>query len=283
MEGAPVHTGGGSISDDASTIDEDVDPEIGSESLNRSALRAAALLIATGDHPLGASAAELANETGIPRPTAFRILLSLVHSGLLSRDGGTFALGWRTARLGRLADPYRDLLTRVQPLLDGLAADVNESVEFVMFTGPTTQATIAQASSGRLLAPSEQYVGRTFPLHATATGKVLLADLDDHKLKALLPETLEAMTDHTITDREALLNEIAKVRAVGFATLDGELEEGLYVVAVPVPDSAGKPVAGLAVSGLSERMQSTTAEAYVAKMRVTADKLSRVLNGPSSR
>jgi DNA-binding IclR family transcriptional regulator len=171
------------------------DDETGSDSdselnqLNRSALRAASLLISAGEHADGASAAQLALETGVPRPTAFRILLSLVHTGLLARDGGTFKLGWRTAQLGRLADPYRDILPRVQVVLDSLAADVNESVEFVMFTSPTTQETIAQASSSRLLAPSQQYVGRSFPLHATATGKILLATSTTARSAPCCPNT----------------------------------------------------------------------------------------------
>ncbi|MFE5836570.1 IclR family transcriptional regulator [Arthrobacter sp. NPDC056493] len=258
------------------------DDEAGSDSelnqLNRSALRAASILISVGEHPDGASAAQLALETGVPRPTTFRILLSLVHTGLLARDGGTFKLGWRTAQLGRLADPYRDILPRVQVILDSLAAEVNESVEFVMFTSPTTQETIAQASSSRLLAPSQQYVGRSFPLHATATGKLLLSALDDDQLRAFLPERLEVVTPVTITDRQALLAELDTARSQGFATLDGELEEGLFVVAVPVRNAAGKLISGLAASGLSQRMKSMDIGFYVEKLHAAAAKLGTVVS-----
>jgi DNA-binding IclR family transcriptional regulator len=267
------------ISEQVPKVDVD---ETGSDSyldqLNRSALRAASILISVGGHPEGASAAQLAVETGVPRPTTFRILLSLVHTGLLARDGGTFKLGWRTAQLGRLADPYRDILPRVQVILDSLAADVNESVEFVMFTSPTTQETIAQASSTRLLAPSQQYVGRSFPLHATATGKLLLSNLDDDQIRALLPGRLEVMTPVTITDREALLAELDKTRAQGFAALDGELEEGLFVVAVPVRNGEGKLISGLSVSGLSQRMKSTNIHFYVEKLHAAAGKLGKIVS-----
>ncbi|WP_155942974.1 IclR family transcriptional regulator [Mycobacterium sp. 141] len=255
--------------------DRESDP---SNQLNRSALRAASLLIAAGNHPNGASAAELALETGVPRPTAHRLLLSLAHSGLLTRNGGTFALGWRTAALGRLADPYRGILPRVQLVLDRLAAELNESVEYTVFTGPTTQETIAQAASTRLLAPSQRYVGRSFPLHASATGKVLLAGLDDNQIRALLPERLEAITPHTITDREALISQLNQVRTRGYSTLDNELEEGLFVIAVPVRSTSGELVGGLGLSGLDQRLKSVSGESLVERLRSAAAELGEIVS-----
>ncbi len=242
------------------------------EQLNRSALRAAELLIAAGEHPGGASAAVLAEQTDIPRPTAFRILLSLAHTGLLSREGGNFRLGWRTGALGRLADPWRDLAPRLQPFLDELANTFNESVEFVMFTSNSTQETIAQASGSRLLAPSHQYVGRSFPLHASATGKVLLAEQDTAALAAALPLELEALTENTVTSRPVLLEQLQEIKKAGFAVLDGELEEGLYVIAVPVRNGSGEVVASLSVSGLSLRMTKSGVD-YVNRLQHAAAKL----------
>ncbi|MCP3424711.1 IclR family transcriptional regulator [Rothia sp. AR01] len=247
--------------------------------MNRSALRASMLLIAAGDHPGGATAAELAAETGIPRPTAFRLLLSLVHTGLLVREGGSFALGWRIAQLGRAADPYRGLLPRIQAILDRLAADVNESVEYTVFDGLGSQETIAQSASARLLAPSQQYVGRSFPLHASATGKLLLAELGDEDVRALVPDRLEAFTPQTIVDRAELLSELDGVRARGFVTLDNELEEGLFVVAVPVRDGAGTALGGLAASGLDQRMKSTGVRVYVEKLEAASREIARSITG----
>jgi DNA-binding IclR family transcriptional regulator len=249
------------------------------EQMNRSALRAALLLIAAGDHPGGATTAELAAQTGIPRPTAFRLLLSLAHTGLLVREGGEFSLGWRTARLGRLADPYRGILPRIQAILDRLAAEFKESVEYTVFTGSGAQETIAQSSSERLLAPSQQYIGRSFPLHASATGKILLSELDAEQARAVLPEHLEAFTGRTITDRGLLLDELAAARAQGFVTLDNELEEGLFVIAVPVRDEAGEAFAGLAVSGLDQRMKTAGVGSYVARLREAAAEISDIASG----
>jgi DNA-binding IclR family transcriptional regulator len=86
------------------------------------------------------------------------------------------------------------------------------------------------------------------------------------------------LTPLTITDRAALLAELDTARSQGFATLDGELEEGLFVVAVPVRNGAGKLVAGLAVSGLSQRMKSTNIHFYVEKLHAAAAKLGKIVS-----
>lgn len=248
--------------------------------LNRSALRAATLLIAVGNHADGASTAELATETGVPRPTAHRLLLSLAHTGLLQRDGATFTLGWRTAQLGRRADPYRNVLPRIQLVLDRVAAELNESVEYTVFTSSTTQETIAQAESARLLALSQRYVGQSFPLHASATGKLLLASLDDETVRSILPKQLETITAHTIVDREALIAELAETRSRGYATLDNELEEGLFVIAVPVHGPSGDLAAGLGLSGLEQRMKATSTELYLERLRAAAHELGAIAGQP---
>ncbi|SJM64548.1 IclR family transcriptional regulator [Gulosibacter sp. 10] len=247
------------------------------EQLNRSALRAASLLLAVGEHPEGVSAAELAAEAGIPRPTVFRILLSLAHTGLLARDGGRFSLGWKAAHLGRLADPHRGILSKIQAIVEALAEEFDESVAYSAVTGRTGQEVIAEAEGSRLLAPSRRYIGREFPLHASATGKLMLAHLPEGEAEEILPERLEALTSRTITDRDALRRELAAIRDQGFVTLDGELEEGLYAVAVPVRDGAGRLAGVLAVSGLDQRMKTRSVDAYVRGLRGAADRLAGLL------
>ncbi|WP_314195250.1 helix-turn-helix domain-containing protein [uncultured Arthrobacter sp.] len=76
------------INEQAPKVNDETDSDSELNQMDRSVLRAASLLISVGEHPDGASAAQLAPETGVPRPTTFRVLLSLVHTGLLARDGG---------------------------------------------------------------------------------------------------------------------------------------------------------------------------------------------------
>lgn len=258
------------------------DPEEIREStlrLNRSVLRAAKLLQTVGDHPAGATASTLAAETGLPRPTAFRLLLSLESMGLLVREGGLFSLGWEVVRLGRIADPYRGILPRVQLMLDGLAAQLGENVSYSVVTGPTTHEVIAEADGPYLLAIAKGWIGKDFQLHAGATGKMLLSHLSDEQLTQILPEHLEATTKYTITSRSSLLFDLAEVRARGFATTDNELEEGLYAITVAVHDAAGSPIGMISVSGLDQRMKAVGVDFYVNHLRAASAALAASLSG----
>jgi DNA-binding IclR family transcriptional regulator len=92
------------------------------------------------------------------------------------------------------------------------------------------------------------WVGQRSPLHASSDGKVLLAWAADGA-----PRTLAPLTPRTITARDALAAEVAAVRERGWATVEGELEEGLNGVAVPVL-AGGRCVAALSVSGPAYRL-----------------------------
>ncbi|MFC5931250.1 IclR family transcriptional regulator [Cryobacterium melibiosiphilum] len=249
------------------------------ELMNRSVLRAMALLQELGKRPEGATAAELAVATRLARPTAFRLLLSLAHSGMVVKIESRFSLGLELARLGRIADPYRELQPRVQVFIDRLSKELNEATAFSIVTGPSGLDLIAEAAGSHLLSTAMGYIGRDMPLHASAMGKILLAELADDQIVALLPEQLEKLTPFTITDRRLLLHELADVRARGYATLDNELEDGLYAVAVPVRDHAGHLTGILSVSGLGQRMKAVNVHAYIEKLRTASNQLTADILG----
>ena len=231
------------------------------------------LLKELGNHPEGATAAELATRTGLARPTAYRLLLSLAHAGMLINSEGRFSLGIELARLGRIADPYRDLQPQVQAFIDRLAAELSEATAYSVVTGPASLDLIAEAAGSYMLQTAMGYIGRNMPLHASAMGKVLLANLPDQEILALVPEKLESFTPFTITDRGLLLREIADVRAKDYATLDNELEEGLFAVAIPVRDRENHLIGILSVSGLDQRMKAANVHSFIEKLRAAADGL----------
>lgn len=241
--------------------------------MNRSVLRAMTLLKELGRHPGGATAAELAAATGLARPTAFRLLLSMAHTGVLVKTEGRFSLGLEVARLGRIADPYRDLQPHVQVFIDRLSAELSEATAYSIVTGPASLDLIAEAAGSYMLSTAMGYVGRDVPMHASATGKVLLADLSDEQVVTLLPEQLQSFTPFTITARDLLLRELADVRVKDYATLDNELEEGLFAVAVPVRDETGQLIGVLSVSGLDQRMKAANVHTFIEKLRTAADQL----------
>lgn len=243
------------------------------ELTNRSVTRAMALLKELGNHPDGATAQELAPAAGLHRSTASRLLLSLAQAGVVSKSDSVFSLGWEIARLGRIADPYRGVLPHLQVILERLSADLDEHVSFSVVHNPTTLEVIAESHGSYMLGPAQGYIGMKFPLHASATGKILLAELTDAQIVALLPEKLDPVTHHTITERSVLLDQLSEVRALGYATIDNEIEEGLFAIAVSVRDDAHGLIGVLAATGLDRRMKRSGVGSFVDALQAAADEL----------
>ncbi len=257
-----------------------VDEEPQQDLLNRSVLRSSALLSALGGYPKGANAAELGSAVGLPRATAYRLLASLTHAGMVVNNNGIFTLGWEVVRLGRLADPRQGLLPHVQVVIDRLASVVSETVAYVVITGPTGLDVIAVADGPHMLSTAKGDVGSKFPLHASAAGKLLLSNLTDDQVCMLLPEELQAYTPYTITDRSVLLLELADIRVKGYAVHDDELEEGLFAVSVPVIDSTGHWIGIITAQGLNQRMKAMNVHTFLQEMQRSSSLIAQAIAAP---
>jgi DNA-binding IclR family transcriptional regulator len=102
-------------------------------------------------------------------------------------------------------------------------------------------------------------------VHATSTGKALLAWLSEDELGAALPGRLERFTDTTITTRAVLRTELAGVRGRGYAVSRGELEAALWGVSAPVLDGTSRPIAVVSVWGAETRIRARGLEALGAR------------------
>jgi DNA-binding IclR family transcriptional regulator len=244
---------------------------------NKSVVKATVLLSELGRHRKGITVTELAQAVGMTRPTAFRLLLSLEQTGFVDRVDNRYLLGWQMARLGRLADPYTGAVARIQPVLDEYAAIINETISFAMVRSETAYDVIAEASGSRLLNASHLYVGGNYPAHASATGKLMLSELDDDDIAATLPDKLESFTSRTITSRRALLKEIRQIREQGYAVIDEELEEGLFAAAYPVRDGVGGLIGILAVQGPVQRLNVDTLPDAIKQLEQAAAEVAKAL------
>jgi DNA-binding IclR family transcriptional regulator len=265
------------IDEAAAVGDEEAAPGETVDLTNKSVVKATVLLSELGRHRKGITVTELAQAVGMTRPTAFRLLLSLEQTGFVDRVDNRYTLGWQMARLGRLADPHAGAVARIQPVMDEYAAKLNETISFAMVRNATSYDVIAEASGSRYLNASHLYVGVVYPTHASATGKLLLAELSDDEIAATLPGKLESYTPHTITDLNTLRQEVRQVRKQGYAVIDDELEEGLYAAACPVRDSAGALFGVLAVQGPTQRLKSERLPDTLDLLREAAAEIAKVL------
>lgn len=216
--------------------------------------RAAALLraVASAAHPREAVVSALAARCGLNRATAWRILTTLEHEGLVGRDRdtGRWSIG---PALGRLVGGHdaHALVRDATPTLTELAEKTGET------------AAIALPSGGRLRYADEvaspsivavHWKERTVPLHATSTGKAYLAFASDEYVESALRAPLEHFTRTTVTDAAALRVELGAIRSSGYSTCRGEYELSAYGVSSPILDRAGRPVAVLSIWGPRHRL-----------------------------
>jgi len=140
---------------------------------------------------------------------------------------------------------------------------------------------IAQADGPGLLGISD-WVGREFPLHASAPGKLVLAELDDAALAVWVARVRpERFTRRTITSVRGLRAELAAIRAQGYAELDDELEPELASLAVTVRGASGAAVAFIGISGPSGRLDARRRHALVGPLRAAARRLQGALAMPA--
>jgi IclR family acetate operon transcriptional repressor len=205
---------------------------------------------------------DLARELDVHKSTVSRLLSTLERRGLADRvgDGTTFILGSGVATLAANAARPRSLSEVSRPVLTELAAEQGESVSINVLTDECSVLTVEQ-TVGPSGVTGFNWLGQRSPAHATAAGKVLLAQLPLEKLEMLLPEELPTYTNRT-PDRQTLLSDLETVRGQNFAVCRDELELGLSAVAAPIHDSS-QPVAALSISGPTARIFGTTHDGMV--------------------
>jgi DNA-binding IclR family transcriptional regulator len=238
--------------------------------LNQSVQRATAILRAAAERPAGETASGLARAAGLPTSTALRLIRTLEQEGFLARRGdGRYAIGVALARLGRDAEAGDLVDATAHAALERVAAETRETVTLSVVRGSEALDVVLQIDTPHMV-KAVSWVGRRYPLHASSSGKVLLAALEPARLERFLLGRLERPTAATITDPARLRAEIERVRSQGFAEIVDELEDGLASVSVPVVDAAGRLAATLNVTGPSFRFDAARRIAALKPMRAAA-------------
>jgi IclR family acetate operon transcriptional repressor len=228
--------------------------------------------LASSGRPLGVS--DLAALTALPEGTTHRLLRALLQRGYVRQTPDRkYALGSSVLRLRDAG--HRMLAAAAGPALSRLVEISGETANLAVLEGDLA-VYVAQVPSARTLRMFAE-VGRQVYVHCTAVGKVLVADLPAPHVRALLARVgMPARTPATITDPEAYLAELERVRQQGFAVDDGEEETGVRCLGVPVHDGS-RVVAGVSVSGPAERLLPNDLPALAARLRPVADELGRQL------
>lgn len=209
--------------------------------------RGLAVILAFSHRHPKLSLGQLAELTGLSRPTVRRLVLTLVRLGYVREEGRAFALTPHVLALGyaftsslnlsELAQPHMEDVTELTGHACSLAALDGEEAVFLL-----------RVPSRRALAHL-LLTGSRLPAFASAIGRVLLAGLPDGDVEKFLRNgSFPRLTPHTETDPDRLRKVIARVRERGWEVIDQELEEGVRSFSAPVLASGGRVVAALGMS-----------------------------------
>ncbi len=199
---------------------------------------------------------ELSQRTGLHPSTAHRILNDLVIARFVDRaEPGSYQLGIRLLELGNLVKARMNVRDAALGPMRELHRLTGQPVNLSIRQGDEI-VYIERAVSERSGMQVVRAVGGRAPLHLTSVGKLFLAADDPRVVRAYAARTgLAGHTRNSITDAARLENELALVRARGYARDNEELELGVRCIAAGVRDDSGRLVAGLSISAPADFLQ----------------------------
>lgn len=229
------------------------------------------VLQALGKKRDGASLADLARSAQMSKAATYHLLATLESRRFVARDPDTalYRLDWGLYELGSTVVNGVELTRVARHFLDGLASETSEFVLLAILD----EDSVLYLDRGDAPSPFRvtANTGRRFPLHSTASGKVLLAFSTDQTIcERVLRGDLPKMTAATITDPEVLRRELDQTRRRGFATCWQEGEVGLCSIAVPIRDHQGRTAAALTIIGMSTHLNAETAGQHLVPLRAAA-------------
>jgi len=225
---------------------------------------------------------QVARDMGLSRSTVHRMLATLSHHQFVEQDEHSRAYrpGPALVDIGLAVVSKIDIRAISHTALMELRDLTGETAHLGIMRGDTSVLFLDSVESDRMVRTGSR-TGRILPAHATATGKVLLAERTDEQIAALYPSGLpEAPTPRALTALEELLEQIAEVRRLGYAVNHGESEDDVAAVAAAVRDQRGRVRCALVTTApLSRADDAWVKTAATATMRVARELGDRISLG----
>lgn len=250
-----------------------------SESFVRTFARGLKIIETMGQGEARQTLADVASAVDLPRTAVRRFLMTLVEMSFVKSDGKHY---WLTPKVLRLGLSYLYTLPfwrQSQLALEELGARIGQSCA-VSVLDEEDIVYVQRLHTKRIL-PMSPSLGSRLPAHAVSMGRVLLSGLDDAALQGYLETArLKRLTAATVVDCDRLRQEILRAREQGYAWVDGELDDSIAGLAVPVRDQDGAIVAAVNVSLSAGTYEEAAAVAeFLQPLRQTAWQLRATMVG----
>ena len=201
----------------------------------------------------GLTLSQIARSSGIPAPTALRLLRGLQDGGLVSTDSDLrYRLGGHCLYLGSTFLSQIDLKAEARPFLESLVETTGETTHLGVLDG----LSVVYVDKVETNHPVRMYsrIGARSPVHSTGIGKAILAFSNDALVDQVIGAGLERFTPNTIIDGERLRSELEQTRERSYAIDNVENEAGIRCAAAPIRGADGRALGAISISGPSNRM-----------------------------
>ena len=235
------------------------------------------LLKAFSDDEFEIGVSDLARRLGLAKSTVHRLASTLITERLLERSAadGKYRLGLLLFELGSLVRRKMDVSAEARPFLKALMEKTGETVHLgvlddhsVLYINRIESRSALRMSFG---------LGARAPLHCTALGKALLAFQPGPFIEETIAMGLPRRTANTITGPQAFRQELAAVRARGYAVEDEEIEAGLRSIATVVRNDSGNVIAAIGVAGPAHRLTKKVLLSYARALMSATEAVSQRL------
>ncbi|MGO2092784.1 IclR family transcriptional regulator [Microbacterium gubbeenense] len=220
---------------------------------------------------------EIADVLEVHRSTALRIMRTLSESGLVRRIAdGRYGLGYRLIGLAKLAEEQFDLVDVARPHLEEFSAVHGHTLHLATYDGYNVVYADKVEQPNRLRLFSQ--IGRPVRAHVSGVAKAFLAFQADEVIEQVLSHCeFEAYTPTTLTSRDAYMQELANVRNQGWGVDDGEFEDYISCVAMPVHGPLGDVVAAVSITELKVRTDLETLKQLLPELGELTQAISKEL------
>ncbi len=221
---------------------------------------------------------ELAQMMGLGKSTIYGLVNTLMKAGYLEQnpENKKYRLGLRLFELGTIVQSRMDIREIARPYLEKLSETFDMTVHMGIYRD-WEMVYIDKVDSPKTRIVYSQ-VGKRAPMYCTGIGKAVLANMNPKDIRYILDsQALEALTPHTLTDKEDILKELEIIREKGYAVDREEVEIGLKCVAVPIYDDKRRPVAAVSISGAAAWLDEQKISEAAQKLMQTAGEISKRL------
>lgn len=225
-----------------------------------------------------AGVSEVASEIDVHKSTAFRLLGALEARGLVEQtaERGKYRLGFGIVRLAGAVTGRLDITQQGRPVCERLSDEIGETVNIAVIQEHYAVNLCQVRGPGAV--GTHNWVGQLTPVHATSSGKILLAHLPaKQRAEVLAASGLRKLTPRTLTAGAQLEKNLTEAQERGYAVTLEELEIGLHAVAAPIRSRDGDIVAALSASGPAYRFTEERIHALAPLLVRGANEISRRL------